>query len=168
MTRDTEPLDFDPIERAGEIWESKVGPSGAMRLATSIMRVQQLVLGRLDAALKPYGITFARYEVLQLISFSREGRLPLARIGERLMVHPTSVTNAIDRLEDQGLVLRVADPNDRRRTFAELTPEGSKVVKAGTKALMAVDFAIDGLTAAQQSTAYGLLRELRRSAGDFA
>lgn len=167
MARDTDPLDFDPIERAGEIWESKVGPAGPMRLATSIMRVQQLVLGRLDAAVKPYGITFARYEVLQLISFSRAGRLPLARIGERLMVHPTSVTNAIDRLEDQGLVLRVADPADRRRTFAELTAGGATVVRDATEALMAIDFAIDGLTAAQQATVYGLLGEVRRVAGDF-
>lgn len=168
MARDSDPLDFDPIELAGQIWEAKIGEAGPMRLATSIMRVQQLVLGRLDAALKPHGITFARYEVLRLISFSREGRLPLARIGERLMVHPTSVTNAIDRLEDQGLVLRVADPSDRRRTFAELTEQGAQVVAAATDALMAIDFAIDGLTDQQQSSIYGLLREVRRSAGDFS
>lgn len=160
--------DLDPIELAGEIWESKIGPAGAMRLATSIMRVQQLVLGRLDAALRPHGITFARYEVLRLISFSREGRLPMSRIGERLMVHPTSVTNAIDRLEGQGLVRRVADPADRRRTFAELTADGERVVKAATDALTDIDFAIGGLSADRQQAAYGLLRDMRRAAGDFA
>jgi DNA-binding MarR family transcriptional regulator len=162
----TMPRDPDPIELAGQIWESKVGPAGPMRLATSIMRVQQLVLGRLDAAVRPHGITFARYEVLQLISFSREGRLPLSRIGERLMVHPTSVTNAIDRLEGQGLVRRVADSEDRRRTFAELTADGDKVVAAATEALMAIDFAIGGLSDEQTRDAYDLLRELRRAAGD--
>lgn len=172
MRRDLDPLDsvkleVDPIELAGDIWESKIGPADAMRLATSIMRVQQLVLGRLDNALRSQGITFARYEVLRLISFSREGRLPMSRIGERLMVHPTSVTNAIDRLEHQGLVRRVADPADRRRTFAELTTDGEAVVEAATDALTEIDFAIDGLSAEQQQTAYGLLREVRRSAGDF-
>ena len=105
-----------------------------MKLATSIMRVQQLILAELDAALKPYGITFARYEVLVLISFSAEGTLPLSKIGERLMVHPTSVTNAIDRLESQGLVSRLPDEADRRRTFAELTAKGKNVLAAATKA----------------------------------
>ena len=92
-------LDFDPIERAGELWEERIGDDSAMRLATSIMRVQQLVLASLDAAVKPFGITFARYEVLVLLSFSRSGSLPLSKVGERLMVHPTSVTNLVDRLE---------------------------------------------------------------------
>lgn len=138
-----------------------------MRLATSIMRVQQLISAELDAALKPFGITFARYEVLQLISFSATGRLPLSKIGERLMVHPTSVTNAMDRLESQGLVRRVADQSDRRRTFAELTDEGKRVLSISTDAIMAIDFAIVGLDDAQQDQAFDLLRQVRSAAGDF-
>jgi DNA-binding MarR family transcriptional regulator len=160
-------LPFDPIERAADIWSRRIGESTSMKLATSIMRVQQLILAELDAALKPHGITFARFEVLTLISFSAEGSLPLSKIGERLMVHPTSVTNAIDRLEAQGLVKRLPDASDRRRTFAELTDDGKDVLTASTKALMAIDFAIDGLTAGQQDQTYDLLRSLRSSAGDF-
>ncbi len=139
-----------------------------MRLATSIMRTQQLISSELDAVLKPLGITFARYEVLQLISFSAAGRLPLSKIGERLMVHPTSVTNAMDRLESQRLVRRVADDKDRRRTFAELTEEGERVLKEATVAITAIDFAIAGLSAEQQDQTYELLRALRSAAGDFA
>ncbi|MCW2749884.1 MAG: MarR family transcriptional regulator [Aeromicrobium sp.] len=167
MPRDPK-LPFDPIERAGEIWSRRIGASTSMKLATSIMRVQQLILAELDAALRPHGITFARFEVLVLISFSTEGALPLSKIGERLMVHPTSVTNAIDRLESQGLVRRLPDEADRRRTFAELTDDGQDVLTAATKALMAIDFAIDGLSAKEQSQTYDLLRSLRSSAGDFA
>lgn len=161
-------LPFDPIERAGQIWSRHIGDPTSMRLATSIMRVQQLISSELDAVLKPFGITFARYEVLQLISFSASGRLPLSKIGERLMVHPTSVTNAMDRLESQGLVRRVADDKDRRRTFAELTDEGERVLKEATAAITAIDFAIAGLSAEQQDQTYELLRNLRASAGDFA
>ena len=131
------------------------------------MRVQQLILAELDGALKPYRITFARYEVLVLISFSAEGRLPLSKIGERLMVHPTSVTNAIDRLEAQGLVKRLPDAADRRRTLAELTAQGQDVLEKATAALMAIDFAITGLSAKEQDATYDLLKELRSSAGDF-
>jgi DNA-binding MarR family transcriptional regulator len=160
-------LAFDPIERAGEIWSRRIGDPTSMRLATSIMRVQQLISSELDAVLKPLGITFARYEVLVLLSFSATGRLPLSKIGERLMVHPTSVTNAMDRLQSQGLVRRVADETDRRRTFAELTDEGSRVLEAATAAIGAIGFAIPGLSAEQQDQAYDLLRQLRASAGDF-
>lgn len=161
-------LEFDPIERAGEIWSKRIGDPTSMRFATSIMRVQQLISSELDAVLKPLGITFARFEVLVLLSFSATGQLPLSKIGERLMVHPTSVTNAMDRLESQGLVRRVADEKDRRRTFAELTPEGRRVMDEATAAINAIDFAVPGMTPEQQDQAYELLRHLRSAAGDFA
>ena len=165
---DAHRLEFDPIERAGEIWSRHIGDPTSMRLATSIMRVQQLISAELDAVLRPLGITFARYEVLVLLSFSATGQLPLSKIGERLMVHPTSVTNAMDRLQAQGLVRRVADESDRRRTFAELTTDGEALLAEATAKIMAIDFAVTGLTAEQQDQTYDLLRALRSSAGDFA
>ena len=154
-------LAFDPIERAGDLWEERIGDASAMRLATSIMRVQQLVLASLDAAVKPFGITFARFEVLVLLSFSRSGSLPLNKVGERLMVHPTSVTNLIDRLEAQGLVARETDAADRRRILASLTPAGQRVLKLATAALNDIDFAVGTLDAADQEKAYDLLCSLR-------
>src|SRR5438105_15636182 len=117
------PLDlpFDPIERAAQKWEDTWGSASAMRVATSIMRAQQILLGRYDELLKPHGLTFARYEVLVLLRFSRYGALPLARIGARLMVHPTSVTNSIDRLEKAGFVERRPYPRDGRGTLPART-----------------------------------------------
>jgi DNA-binding MarR family transcriptional regulator len=159
-------LAFDPIERAGELWGERIGNDRAMRLATSIMRVQQLVLASLDAAVKPFGITFARYEVLVLLSFSQSGSLPLSKVGERLMVHPTSVTNLVDRLDAQGLVERTVDAADRRRILASLTPAGRRVLKRATAALTEIDFAVGSLDAADQEKAYELLRNLRSA--DFA
>ena len=73
-----------------------------MAMVTSIMRLQQIFLARADAELRPFGLTFARYEVLMLLSFSTRGCLPLGKIGERLQVNPASVTNAVDRLEAAG------------------------------------------------------------------
>jgi len=162
---DKEPLPFDPIERAGELWEKHVGDASSMRVATSIMRVQQLLIGEFDRVLKPLGITFARYEVLRLLSFSREGRLPLSVIGERLMVHPTSVTNAIDRLVVSGLVARTPDDQDRRRVYASLTSDGKRVLRRATKALTDIDFGLGALSAAERNQVFGVLRTVR--AGDF-
>ena len=163
------PLDlpFDPIARAAETWESRFGNAKAMAAVTAIMRVQQILLSQLDALLRPHDLTFARYEALVLLSFSREGALPMRIIGERLMVHPTSVTNTIDRLERQHLVIRKPNPRDGRGTLAEITPEGRAVMQRATADLMAAEFGMGGYTADQLQDMFSLLRSLRVTAGDF-
>ncbi len=164
-----EPLDlgFDPIRRAAEIWRERFGPSGAMAAATSVMRVQQLLLGEFDRICRPYGLTFARYEALVLLTFSRTGALPMAKIGERLMVHPTSVTNTIQRLEAAGFVTREPNPRDGRGTLARVTPQGRVVVDKVTGELMAADFGLRALGDDERGALFDLLKALRVAAGDF-
>ncbi|MPV88512.1 MarR family transcriptional regulator, partial [Georgenia ruanii] len=87
-----------------------------MAAVTSVMRAQQLMLARIDQALRPHGLSFARYEMLRLLAFTREGRLPMASATARLQVHPASVTNTVDRLERDGLVRREPHPRDGRAT----------------------------------------------------
>src|SRR3954447_16707627 len=111
-----------------------------MRAVTSIMRAQKILLAGLDAALRPFNLTFARYEALVLLTFSGSGALSLSKIGERLMVHPTSVTNTIDRLERQGYVRRRPNPSDGRGVLAEITESGRDVVESATRDLMAAEF----------------------------
>ena len=161
-------LPFDPIERAASIWQRRFGDARAMAAVTSIMRAQQILIAELDTLLRPFGLTFARYEALALLSFSRTGALPLRLIGERLMVHPTSVTNTINRLEQAKLVIRRPNPDDRRGTLAEITPAGRDVVKAATTELMAAEFGMSGYDPAQLDAIFGLLERLRLAAGDFA
>jgi DNA-binding MarR family transcriptional regulator len=167
MTREPLGLPFDPIERAGERWEATFGPASPMRVATSVMRAQQLLLSRFDQILKPYDLTFARYEALVLLHFSRSGEVPLSIIGERLMVHPTSVTNTVDRLVAQGLVVRRPNPRDGRGVLAGLTAAGRKTVKAATRDLMADEFGLGSYDPDQLESLFDLLRELRVNAGDF-
>lgn len=161
-------LPFDPIDRAARIWERRFGPASAMAAVTSIMRAQQLLLAELDTLLRPYGLTFARYEALVLLTFSREGALPLRVMGERLMVHPTSVTNIIDRLEAAGMVLRKPNPADGRGRLAEITDEGRDVVQLATRDLMSAEFGLAGYSEHDRYELFTLLRALRVSAGDFA
>jgi len=160
-------LPFDPIERAAAIWERRFGAARAMAAVTSIMRVHQILLAELDGLLRPLGLTFARYETLVLLSFSKAGALPLRLIGERLMVHPTSVTNTINRLERAGLVTRRPNPLDRRGTLAEITPEGRDLVLRATTELMAAGFGMTGYDDSQLDALFTLLRSLRVAAGDF-
>jgi DNA-binding MarR family transcriptional regulator len=164
------PLDlpFDPIGRAAAIWEARFGDARAMAAVTAIMRVQQILLAELDGLLRPYGLTFARYEALVLLSFSRAGALPMGLIGERLMVHPTSVTNTIVRLERDGLVVRRPNPADGRGTLAEITAAGRALVARATADLMDAEFGMRGYRPGDLEDISALLRGLRVSAGDFA
>jgi DNA-binding MarR family transcriptional regulator len=139
-----------------------------MAAVTSIMRAQQILLGEIDGILRPFGLSFARYEALVLLMFSRRGSLPMSKMGERLMVHPTSVTNAVDRLEQDHLVRRMAHPTDRRTTLVEITDEGRARVERATTALMSVDFGLRGLDDSDTAQLTGLITLLRQAAGDFA
>ena len=164
-------LPFDPIRRAADLWRSRWGERSqpvAMASATSIMRVQQLLLGDFDAAVGRHGLTFARYEALVLLAFSRQGRLPMSKIGRRLMVHPTSVTNIIQRLAAQGLVERTPNPDDGRGMLASITPRGRAVMEAATKELLATGFSLGALTDAEHEQLFALLRKIRIAAGDFS
>jgi DNA-binding MarR family transcriptional regulator len=163
------PLDFDPIDEARAQWSERWSPdvSDAMAAATSIMRAQQMVLAAVDGALRPFGLTFARYEGLVLLLFSRKGSLPLGKMGPRLMIHPTSVTNIIDRLEAQGLVRRVPHPTDGRTTLAEITDEGRTLAQQATRAVNAVTFGLDALSPRDLQDLMRIVRKLRLQAGDF-
>src|SRR4051794_38304576 len=161
-------LPFDPIERAGESWEKRFGPASAMRAATSVFRVQQILLAGFDEVLRQFELTFARYEVLVLLTFSRTGQLPLKVIGSRLMVHPTSVTNAIDRLVAAGYVDRQPNPTDGRGVLAGITAKGRAVVDKATRALTELDFGLPDLPGAERQELFDVLKRVRLGAGDVA
>ena len=162
-------LDFDPIDQARRQWVEQGWPDAAdgMAAVTSLMRAHQIVLARVEAALKPMGVTFARYEVLMLLWFSKRGSLPMKVIGNRLQVHPTSVTNAVDRLEDAGLVTRSTHPEDRRAMLVALTPSGRALAERATQALNAEVFERPDLSSSDVSALVDVLTRLRRDAGDF-
>jgi DNA-binding MarR family transcriptional regulator len=162
-------LRFDPIAEArrqwAERWGEEVTPS--MAAVTSIMRAQQILLARLNGILAEFDLTFARYEALMLLHFSSRGSLPLGKIGDRLQVHRTSVTNLIDGLERSGYVRRIAHESDRRTTLAEITPRGREVVATATKLLNDDRFGTDSLEADELERIYELLRGFRERADEL-
>ena len=163
------PLRIDPIAEARRHWAERWGdePARPMAAITSIMRAQQVLMARLNGLLRPDGLTFPRYEALMLLSFTRAGALPLGKIGERLQVHRTSVTNIIDKLEADGLVRRVPHAEDRRATLAEITRQGRAVAASATERLNAEAFGLGALGDADQERLTDILRGLRVDAGDF-
>jgi DNA-binding MarR family transcriptional regulator len=165
--RSGDPLPFDPIDEAARQWALRWDGVPQMHAVTSLMRVQQLVLGRLDEILKPHGLTFARYEALVLLTFSRAGSLPLGKMGRRLQVHATSVTSIVDRLERSGHVRRRPHPEDGRTVLAEITEQGREVVEAATADLVGADFGLGAMAPEDLTRLSEMLRPVRAAAGDF-
>lgn len=159
----------DPIAEAHRQWVAHGWEDAAdgMAAITSLMRAHQIAMSRVEAVLRPLGISFARYETLMLLHLSRRHALPMRVLGSRLQVHQTSVTNAVDRLEAAGLVVRTPHPDDRRSTLVEITPEGSALAEKATAALNEQVFADPGLPASQVTSLVSVLRRYRQGAGDF-
>lgn len=162
-------LPIDPIAEARRQWivHGWENAADGMAAVTSIMRAHQIMLARVDEELRDWDLTFARYELLVLLHFSKRSRLPLVVVGARLQVHPTSVTSALDRLEEQGFVRRAPHPTDRRAKLAVLTDDGRAAALAATERLNEHVFSDPGLAPDEVGQLVDVLESLRAGAGDF-
>ena len=164
-----DPRKRDPIELARANWE-RAGwgdVSNGMVAVTSVMRAHQILLARVETALRPYDLSFARYELLRLLAFSRNGALPITKASDRLQVHVTSVTHAIRRLEANGLVARLPHPTDGRTTLVQITDLGRSTVEDATVTLNKDVFADIGVSEDESRALAASIETLRRNAGDF-
>jgi len=163
------PLSFDPIEEARRQWILHGWDEAAEGLAlmTSVMRVQQIYLARIDSVLRPHDLTLARFEILSVLNFSRNGSMPMNKISIRLQVHPTSITSATDKLESQGLVRRLPHESDRRAILVTILPAGKRILRKVTLKLNKEVFSDPGLAPSDVGKLFELLRKLRLGEGDF-
>lgn len=158
---------FDAIAEAHRQWTRRgLAEPEAMAAATSIVRAQQLVTRSIERALRPLGLTFARYEVLMLLSFTRDGSMSITKVGDRLMVHPTGITKLVDKLEAQGLVERLPNIEDRRGTLAAITNQGRELAERATTEVGAIRFGAD-LPDNQLHKIVDVVRHLRRAHDDL-
>ena len=162
-------LPRDPIEMARENWDDAGwgAATEGMAAVTAVVRAQQLLVARVEDALQPFGLTFARYEVLMLLTFSRRGALPAGKIGERLQVHPASVTNALNRLERDDMITRRTNPLDARSVLAEITPKGRATARRASLAVNRDVFEALPLPDDDLRVLSAVLKRLRGAFGDF-
>jgi DNA-binding MarR family transcriptional regulator len=138
-----------------------------MAAVTSIMRAEQILIARLNGLLRPWKLTFPRYEGLMLLYYSRNGSLPLGKMGARLQVHPTSITNIIDGLEGLGYVQRLRHERDRRTTMASITGDGRQAAQAATAVLNAARFGTAPLRTQDLDQISDVLQRLRENEDEF-
>lgn len=163
------PLPIDPLAEAKRQWlvHGWADAADGMAVVTSVMRAQQLLLARVDTSLKPFGLSFARFEVLRLLAFSRSGSLPLSSVVARLQVHPTTVTSTAERLVRDGLIVREPHPHDGRAALLALTVAGRDLVNRATTALNTDVFAAPGVPPEDAADLVAIVARLRKNAGDF-
>jgi DNA-binding MarR family transcriptional regulator len=158
----------DPIRRAHHEWVQHGWGAAAdgMAMVTSVVRVHRIFTERIDAVLRPHGLTFARYEVLMVLSFRADGAMSMTRLGSLLQVHPSSVTSAVDRLQKQGFAERTSSESDGRVVLATITDAGRRVVASATDGLNSEVFERPGIGAPEVVAVTDLLSAVRADAGD--
>lgn len=159
-------LSYDPVEAARRHWLEQGWDDAAMGVAgmVSVMRGWQIVLARANGLLRPFDLTFARYQVLGLL---RPGwRLPLGQVGARLWITPGTVTSSVDRLEAAGLIRRLPHPDDGRTVLAEITPKGRRVFDKAVGELNEKLFATLPLTQDELAQLVRLMNKIRVQEGD--
>jgi len=103
----------------------------------AFLRAARVLEDRLEEAMGRVGLSGARYGVLDQLARARDP-LALGELAERLSCVRSNITQLVDRLEADGLVRRVSDPDDRRSIRAELTEAGLERTSQGAEQLRAL------------------------------
>ncbi len=160
---------FDVVEASRRVWLERWEPEAASGMAvfTAILRSHQLLNDQVNHVMRSHDLTFARYEVLAWLATDPESSQTLSWISKTLRIPPATVTNIIDRLEEERLVRRVPHPSDARTTRAVITPRGRKAATDATQDLNATVYERIGLSERQRDQLIDLLAELRASGNEF-
>ncbi len=160
------PLVYDPVEASRQRWiQQGWGDRAAgMSAVVSVMRAEQIFLRRASDALRPLGLTFARYQVLGMLRWADP--LTLSAIGHGLWITPATVTSAVVRLEKADLIRRVAHPTDARATLVEITAKGRRTFDQAVATLNDDVFGTVGLSDDELALLVGLIGKIRAADGD--
>lgn len=163
------PAPFDVVEASRRVWLERWAPEAASGMAvfTAILRSYQLLNDQVNAVMRSHGLTFARYEVLAWLATDPESSLTLSWISKTLRIPPATVTDLVDRLEDEKLVRRVPHPSDARTTLAVITARGRRLVEAAIQDLNSTVYERVGLSERDRAVLIDLLAELRAKGDEF-
>ncbi len=96
----------------------------------TLVEAADALRSKVSAALGRVGLSYPKYEVLHCLRNSRDA-LSLSKLADCQQCARSNITQLIDRLEAEGLVRRIDDPEDRRSVLAEITPAGAALADQG-------------------------------------
>jgi DNA-binding MarR family transcriptional regulator len=139
-------------------------PRGYLAMS-SFLRFHQLLRASVEPLLKQHGLGLTDYLLLVTLAV-RGGTLIIGELAREMLVRPTTVTFAIERLERQDLVIRSMHPTDRRAVHVAMTSQGHEVVRRATLELAPVEFGVPGSDGPVFEEIIPLLGALRDASGD--
>ncbi|HCT76438.1 MAG TPA: MarR family transcriptional regulator [Micromonosporaceae bacterium] len=158
----------DPVEWSREQWVAHKQPAPDQFTAmVAILRTHQAMCSSIDSTLRTHDLTRTGYLLMTTLLLSRDGTRPLGQLSKQLMVHPTTVTLALDQLEKRKLLKRKPHPTDRRTILATLTPAGRELLDKVTKALSDTDYGLTGVSNKLSNKVVDVLRDVRGHIGDI-
>jgi MarR family transcriptional regulator for hemolysin len=135
-------------------------------IAVNLMDVARMLRTYADQRARQFGISRAQWVVL--IRLDRSEGLKQSELAEILDLQPISLTRLLDRLAENGLIERRADPNDRRANRLYLTPAArpllEQLAKLGTDMMETVLDGLDGKANEQLLRDLTLMKDNLRSA----
>ncbi len=123
-----------PLHSLSDVIRNHPGPDApsdplGLELLVSIFRTAGMLRGSQEVMLRKHNITGPAWRALGMLFFHQNHAMPLHSISQMLGVTRPHVTGIIDTLEQDGLVERIAHPDDRRVTLAHLTDKGIEQLK---------------------------------------
>jgi DNA-binding MarR family transcriptional regulator len=97
---------------------------------SALLRVHAAVVPKLARALQRAGLPISWYDVLLVLNAAPDRRLRMTELGARAVLSREQISRVVTELERAGLVERVPNPDDRRSSFASITAEGRKRLRA--------------------------------------
>ncbi|WP_166244836.1 MarR family winged helix-turn-helix transcriptional regulator [Paenibacillus turpanensis] len=131
----------------------------SLKLFVVLSKAYKVVMESAVKDMKKHGLSATEFSVLELLY--HKGRFPLQQIGEAILITSGGITYTIDKLEAKGYLKRVSCEEDRRVTYAEMTPQGQELLQSIFPEHAAViDSLMAGVTAEEKETAITLLKKL--------
>ena len=131
----------------------------ALKLWVVLVKCFDAIAEQDKKSIARFGLIPSEFGVLEALY--HKGHLPLKDVGRHLLVTSGSVTYVIDKLEKQGLVQRMACPEDRRVIYACLTDAGRERIEACfPRHAECLRQTLSGLSVEEQEIATVLLRKL--------
>ena len=138
--------EHDPVEWMRQRWLERDAPLPDYFAAmASLLRTSILLTDELDRILREHRLSRTAYLILTTLQMSDRETRPLGQLSRALLVHPTTVTLAVDQLAKNRLVRRIPHPSDRRTILAKLTPAGRAKAAAASSALADARYGLSGL-----------------------
>jgi MarR family transcriptional regulator, 2-MHQ and catechol-resistance regulon repressor len=140
--------------------------SQSLKLFIVLSRAYKAINEHVNKVIQSSGLNPTEFAVLELLY--HKGDQPMQQIGGKILLASGSITYVVDKLEQKGMLRRIACPNDRRVTFAQITDDGKAFIQGiFPEHAEQIHSLMSSLTESEKHEAIELLKKLGLPAGKF-